>query len=502
MKNFRKMLALLLALAMVFSLAACGGNNKPAETSKDQKPAETGKEEKPAEAAKPGEDITLTYFLHGKGKDQAQVEEKVNARLAELNAGYKVKFIMNSWGEYEQKLPLAARGAGDYFDIATTASWLGNYAGLANEGSFLDITELAKEKAPKLYGTLSENQIKGATVNGKLYGIPTTVSGASMARDHFVWSIEELANIGKTPEDVQKIRTVEELEPLLKEWKEKYPDKYPLDGGSEWAVRRVDNLIKTKEDGSAVIENIFEADYMKKALDTIKAYKDAKYIHQEAGVENSTFKQEEPGTWLVKRAEGEPGANALWSIGWKTPVVAVPTAEDIYISNANVQGKLTSIYAHTKYPDQAMNFIELIATDDVIQNLLAWGIEGTHYKLEDGRAIETPEKAEGWNTWQAQFVTDAKRLPNKDQLKQDDPKFKEEVEKFNAEIKPAADLGFTPSPELVEQLGQIFKVKNDYYKDLNRGRNEKQNEFYEKLKAANIDDVLAKLQQEYDAWKK
>ncbi|MDO5026244.1 MAG: hypothetical protein Q4E50_00270 [Tissierellia bacterium] len=487
MKNIRKVLALLLALTMVFALAACGKDNKPSTSAENS-------------GENSGEKATITYLLLGSGKDMTEVEAKINERLDELKANYNVKLLMYGWDNYAEKLGLAARGSGDKFDLATTASWLGPYATLVNDQGFADITDLLDKNAPELKKSLSEEQLKGVSIDGKIYGIPTTIDRVPMARDHFIWNINELEKIGKKPEDVDKLDTVESLEPILKEYKEKFPEKYPLDGGSEWAVRRVDNLIKTNEDGSALIENIFAADYMKTAFETAKKYADAKYIHPEAGVDGSTFKQDDPDTWLVKRGEGEPGALGDWTAAYKTPIHTVFTAEDIYIGNANVQGKITAVYNHSENKEEAVNFIEKIATDEVIQNLLAWGIEGKHYTLKDGKAIPDAKKDEGWAGWGNQFVSNEKRHPNENQYKPEDPALKERIDAHLKDLKPGADLGFNPSQDLVEKLNQINEVKNTYYPELSRGRGDYA-AFLQALKDANVDSVVEELQTEYDAWK-
>lgn len=493
MKNLKKLLALLLVFTMVFALAACGKTEK-----EDDNSGETGK--KPVEEQEgDDEEITLTYLLLSQGKDKDMIQEKINERLKELNAGYKVNLVIYGWDNYNEKLGLAARGTGDEFDLATTASWLGPYRTLVADGGLLDITELIKTASPELYKTFRQEQLEGALIDGKLYGVPTRQT-ALMARDHFVWNISQLEEIGMKPEDVESLDTVESLEGPLKAYKEKFPDRYPLDGGSEWAVRRVDNLIKTDDNGDAVIENIFATDYMKKAFETIKSYADKGYIHPDAGSDLAP-KQDDPDTWLVKRAEGEPGAEALWSDGWGTPVKAVLTAEDIYIGNANIQGKMTSIYAHSKHPEEALDFIQKIGMDEVIQNLLAWGIEGEHYTMKDGQAIAVDGKEDKWAPWQAQLVSDAKRIPGPNVKSPDDPELKKEIEEFEGGLKPAADLGFTPSKEAEELMGQIQGIKDTYYPDLSRGKMETYEDFLSELDAAGIDDLVEQLKEEYQAWK-
>ncbi|MDO4779150.1 MAG: extracellular solute-binding protein [Tissierellia bacterium] len=500
MKNLKKILSLLLVLAMVLSVAACGKTEekKPEEPKKTEGEKKDEGEKKPDEK-KPAEDVTVTYLVLGSGTDKDEVTAKINERLAELKAGYKVELVLYGWDNYGEKLGLAARGTGDKFDIATVASWLGPYGTLVNEETLLDLKDLLPKAAPVLKETLTQTQLDGAMMKGGLYAIPTRAT-AVHARDYFVWNVKALEEIGVKVEEVAALRTVESLEPVLAKYKEKYPDRFPLDGGSEWAIRRVDSLVNTDKDGKAVIGNMFATPEFKKALEVIKGFAEKGYISPEAG--SDQYKQDEPDQWLVKRAEGEPGAEALWTDGFKTPVKAVLTAEDIFTRSDMIQGKMTAVYKHSKNPEQALNFIEKIATDATIQNLLAWGIEGKHYTLKDGKAVATEARNEGWNLWQNQLVSDKTRLPNPLQKAQDDPALVEEVKAFEAELKPAADLGFTPSAAYLEKFAAIKAVKDKHYKALARGKMETYDQFLKDLEAAGIKEAVEMLQKEYDAWKK
>lgn len=499
-------------LALVLVLVACNNTTPETPEKPDTEDSETddnetgtpdtGEEDTTDEGEEetPAGDVEITYLLLASGTDVDKIEEKINERLKELDATYTVNLVHYGWDNYTERLGLAARGTGDKFDIATTASWLGPYRTLVTDGGLMDITGLMEENMPNLYPTLAPEQIEGVKLDGKAYGVPTRFT-AMMARDNFAWNMNMLEDLGFTFDDVKDLRTVESLEPMLKAFKDKYPNEYPLDSGSEWALRRVDSLIKTDENGDAVIENIFAADYMREALETIKKYADAGYIHPDAGSDLAP-KQTDPETWLVMRAEGEPGAEALWSVGEKnTPIKSVLTAEDVFIGNANIQGKMTSVYAHSEHPAEALDFVDKIGTDEVIQNLLAWGIEGEHYNVVDGNVETTEAQGEGWAPWQAQLVSDAKRLPGPDVKAADDPELVEEVKAFEAELKPAADLGFTPSAELETKMGEIQAIKDTYYGDLARGRMETYDNFLSDLEAAGIDQLVTDLQAEYDAWK-
>lgn len=478
----KKIIASMLALVLVFGLVACG-----------QKKNETKKEEKKAETP------TITYLVHASGKDKDKVAEKINERLAELKAGYKIKFMAFSWGDYETKIGLLARGADkETFDLATTASWLGPFKTLVADKALLDLTPYLEKNAPKLAKSLTDAQKAGASIDGKLYGIQTIIDKAPMARDMFIWNVKELEKIGKKPADVQNITDTKGLEPILKAYKEKFPEKTPM-RGDVWAERRLDNFIRTKSDGTYTVENYLASPELKAKFELVAKYRDAGYLGKESGTENDPLKetQKQPDQWLVSRGEGEPGSEATWTDSNKTPVVAVPVAEDNILYNENVQGKLTSVYAHTKYPEQAVNFIELARFDEKIQNLLAWGIEGTHYNVKDGRAVPV-DKQEGWSPWRNQWSNDV-RIPEPAGADINSPELQKKIEEYIKPIVPAADLGFNPSPDLQQKITNVLAAR-DGIGDLQNGRMDVYEEFVNRVKSAGADEMVKELKAEFDAW--
>lgn len=488
----KKLLALLLALVLAFSLVACstGGNETPDETAAE---GET--------QAETGEVPVLKYMVLSGGTGAEQVAEAINARLDELNAGYHIKFIVYGWDNYAEKVGLAARGAAaeeEIFDLATTASWLGPYATLVREETLLDLTPYL-DAQPELKESLSESSIKGATINGGLYGIQTIIDGTPMARDYYGWNVSELEKIGLTPDDVEGIDTIEGLEPIMAQWKEAYPDKYPLRGGGGLAFRRI-NLLTTKADGSYEINNVYEQPWLREKFEVMAKYKEAGYLHPEAGYPVAEEAQKPADQWLVFKSEGEPGAYSVWEEQNEVPVYTTPAADDTVVYSNIVQGKLASVYRHTQYPEQAVDFIARAKFDDVIQNLLAWGIEGETYNLdENGRAVWV-DGQEIWNPWQHQWSND-KRLASTvgDPVESED--MQRRIALHNEPLIPSVDLGFTPSPELQEKIDQVNAATGDLMTDVQNGRIDQLETMIQAAKDAGVDDVVAQLTEEFDAWK-
>lgn len=496
----KRLVALLLALVMVFAFVACGPKNPNKETNKETTTETNGGNESKETNGEAADVPVIKYMVLASGTGKDKIEEALNKRLDELNAGYHVSLIIYGWDNYNEKLGLAARGAAandEIFDLATTASWLGPYLTLVNEETLLDLTPYL-DAQPELKQTLSESSLKGATINGGIYGIQTIIDGTPMARDYYGWNVAELEKIGKTTDDVKDIDTIEGLEPILKAYKEKFPEKYPLRGGDGLAFRRI-NLITTKPDGSYEIDNVYAQDWLKEKFEVTAKYLEAGYLHPEAGYEQAEEAQKPADQWLVFKAEGEPGAGSTWTEQNETPVFMTPAADDTVVYANIVQGKLTSVYKHTKYPEQAVDFIAKVKLDDKIQNILAWGIEGETYTIENGKAVWVKDQ-KIWEPWQNQWSNDV-RIPSEKGEALDTPEMKAIIERHNAPLIPAVDLGFVPSAGLQEKINQISAAITDHMKDVQNGRFASYEVLLKEAKDAGVDEVVKELKAEFEAWK-
>ncbi|MCQ2419981.1 MAG: extracellular solute-binding protein [Clostridia bacterium] len=111
----KKLIAILLALVMVLSLAACAAKQPAAETEKPaeqqesaEKPAE---EKKPAEPEEPAEPVTLTIGLVQKANVESYEDNEFTAWLEE-QTGYNLEFVYFSSDHAEAITQLTAMMAG------------------------------------------------------------------------------------------------------------------------------------------------------------------------------------------------------------------------------------------------------------------------------------------------------------------------------------------------------------------------------------------------------
>lgn len=122
------------------------------------------------------------YAIGAEPSDLNQVLEKVNEYLKEkINATLDMKFT--DFGDYNQKISMVIN-SGEAYDLAFTCSWAGDYLGNARKGAFLDLTEYLDTTGKEMYEAIDERFWEGATIDGKIYAVPTQkeISSAPMWR--------------------------------------------------------------------------------------------------------------------------------------------------------------------------------------------------------------------------------------------------------------------------------------------------------------------------------
>lgn len=185
----KKLLAILLALAMMLSLVACGGNDAPAEEPAEEPAAEDTAEETPEEApAEDGEEIVLEFQQWFDNEmEEGYLQSVCDAFYAET--GVKIKLLSNPYADTKTQLEASAV-AGTMADIvALDGGWIYDYA---TQGHLADLDALYAE-----IGMDTSVLSAMTTVNGTTYAQPLVNFPSLMAVN---LDILEAAGVEKLPE--------------------------------------------------------------------------------------------------------------------------------------------------------------------------------------------------------------------------------------------------------------------------------------------------------------
>jgi putative aldouronate transport system substrate-binding protein len=443
-----------------------------------------------------GNPVELTWYTIGdEPKDLAMVQDEANKYLVDkINAKINMKFI--GYGDYTQKMSVIIN-SGENYDLAFTCSWAGDYLGNARKGAFLELDPYFEKSAKSMHEIIDQRFWDGAKIDGKTYAVPNQKEISTAPMWAFTKEYVEKYNI-----PYKDIHTLEDLEPWLKIIKEKEPDIVPLyvtKGFS--APQYFDQLVAPLGieygDNSLTIKNMFETNKMKDTLKTLRRYYELGYINSDSATaqDNKAIKR------FVTKGDGQPYAEVLWSKDLKYDVVSSQIM-DPYVTNASTTGSMMAVSKNSKNPDKAVEFLNLLNTDEHLRNLLNYGIEGTHYEKVGEKQIKLTGKAEdykvGYYTLGNLFLTYT--LNNEPETKWD------EFRTFNKKAQDSSALGFKfDTSNVTTQIAAINNVLEEFKAALYSGSvdpNEYLDKLNSKLKEQGIDDVKAEMQKQIDEWSK
>ena len=454
---------------------------------------------------------TLTWYVFGdKPQDHDAVMEKANEIIkAEIGMELDLEYIDSASYEEKMKLKMAS---GEAYDLAFTG-YINPYQKAVDMGGLYDITDLLKEEGfddsimPQFYFDV-------ATVKGRIYGIPN-VQVVSNPRcimmDKSLHdeigadfpAIEKAACSAKTYEDVEKYALM--IDELFEKVHKARPDLYVFNPDSD-IIRciRYEDLIggvSILKDGSTTkLELLRDTKDAQLAMRKVREWYEKGYIRNDiASVGTAITSNEEARKIAVRAATWKPGQEdsvaAKYGEEQVTALIHVP-----FIYRDMPLKTMTSVGANSKHPREAVKLLKLINTNKELYNLICWGIEGTHYTVnEDGRITVIPDSGYdkiGTNAWKYgnQFnslVRDGQPID-----------VWEQTEEMNNEAALSPMLGFVPDTDYIAtELSNISTIEDEYKAKKNFGTAAFEDYFDEKCKKedeAGIKTVLEELQKQYD----
>lgn len=441
---------------------------------------------------------TLTWYsIGGEPKDKDKVLTEVNKYLEEkINARLDMKFI--DFGDYSQKMSVIIN-SGENYDLAFTCSWAGDYLGNARKGAFLELNDLlASESGKNLKETVDERFWEGASIDGKIYGVPNQKELGVAPMWVFTKEYVDKYNI-----PYQDLHSLEDLEPWLKKIKENEPNVVPLyiTKGFSFNVffdQLVDPVGVEANDDSLTIKNMFETEEMKKNLETLRRYYKLGYINGDS----ATAQDDRSIKRLVTKGDGQPYADRIWSKDLGYEVVSSPIV-DTLITNGSTTGSLIAISQNSKNKEKAFEFLSLLSTDEKLRNLINYGVEGVHYEKTGEKHIKI------LNPEQKRYEVPYFALGNLflTHILEGEPETKwDEFKDFNDAAKVSPALGFKfDSSKVTSEIAAINNVLEEFKSTLYSGSVEVDDylgKLNAKLKEQGIDKVIAEMQSQLDEWKK
>lgn len=483
----KKFAAFMAMLMLGGALAGCGNKVDVVEEDANTVPEDT---------------YEINWYMQGMPQDDvASVEAKVNEYLKDkINVTLKMHRLESS--QYSKQLNTMI-AAGEYFDIAFTASWCLDYTSNARNGAWFALDDYADTYLPKTMEQLGDDIVDNARVDGKLYAIPAAKEMAEQRGWTYRKDIAEKYNI-----DMDSIKTFEELIPVLKTVQANEPDmQYPIDWGSDRspeALMKYETIAGTavvfygneKYDGK-IINLVETEEYLEACKTAHKLYKEG-LVKKDIMTATDFEQRLKDGKTFCYVDFLKPGKAEETAANYDFELAQAPVT-DIWQENGAGTGSMLAISRTSKNPVRVMRFIELLNTDKYLNNLINYGIEGKHYTKIDENIIEiadnTPYTLQGYQWMQGNvflnYLTE-NEAPDK----------MEKLAEFNKNAKKPTDYGFKFDKTPVEmEIAAVSTVMSEYRKQVIMGSMDPEpilKEYNEKLKSAGIDKIIEEAQKQYD----
>ncbi|MHA0856763.1 extracellular solute-binding protein [Paenibacillus sp. CMAA1364] len=396
-KNNRKFLKLTMVFILVMTLlAGCNSPNNSTPTAAPTKDTVTNKEPDATDASKPSLDISkkveLQFYMLGDApKDLAIIESKINEMsLKDLNA--TVKFNFTTWTDWDQKYRLLLT-TGQNVDLIFTAEWT-QFQSFAKKGAFLPLDDLLPTVAPKLNSYVPKEMWEGVKIDGKIFTVPATYK--EYVTQGFVYR-EDLRKKHNLP----KPTTLESFEAYLDGIKKNEPGITPL---GDTAVNGISDRITdiTFDTVGLGVPYGMGIKYRKPTevtsywgseaqLADLKLYK----RWADKGFWPKNILNSKDVDLLVNgKAAALTGDNPTRFNDQKMRMAAThPDWELAYSPAPFIKGHAEpnhpmhngfAIPKDSKNPERALAFYEKMITDKAYNQLTQYGIEGTHYTIDNG----------------------------------------------------------------------------------------------------------------------
>ncbi len=516
-KFYQKTVALLLGICMVISLlAGCGNTGGAADTNENGQTSSDADASEGTAADNSGSSgeypvIRMNYHIVFGSSDEAEIEEKLNVIMRE-KAGAEVDLVGIEFGNLVTQTNLMLTGGDDALDLFTSF-WYTSISNLVANGQIIPLDDLLESDGQDVLAQFEgfEEYLNCARVGQNLYGTPSVYAWCSENLYMVQRSTSEAAGI-----DWSQVNDLDSMTEAMLAMKQTSPDKYFIPGSTEtyWIPKDIDYFgdtnflgVLTNPTESTTVENYYESDYFLNFLDNVKIWKENDLIspdplsnssptllNLQAGIVDGT-----PGySWDAQVGIASSGAqNQLDVVG---AAVTEPLA-----TSGDVTTYMWHISSFCEDPAAAMRVLGVLYSDPVAAQLVANGIEGLEYVINENGQMEYPEgKGMADVNWPAASMAVWPNVMLCETWSHEQPDIYDQMKEKNRVANKSLALGFQfDSTAVANEMTACANVVAQYYMPLMYAESDIDETlpvFQQALKDAGVDTIIAEKQRQLDEW--
>ena len=539
----KKLLTLLLAGTMVFSLAGCGGGGGDTKTSKtssasgskmtsSSKMSSNAASSNVSSAIDTSKHEVINLLVLGNKPTNGRLEamlEKLNAILNEkVNAELTMSYV--EWADWQTQYNVQLLSGDSSMDIITTATdWLFAWENI-QKGAFMPLSEdMLKTYAPKTWASVPAEHWADCSYNGEIYMMPE--DNYVQYTNHGIYYRGDWAKEA----GVETINNFKDLGTYFQWIKDNKTDCIPWDVGGKnnstgllpgYINSNTENMVingvnagnfefwfgESKDNVYTVTSPYMDSDVIYEAAELFKKWNDAGYWREDVLNYDGDSREE--------MYAGLSGADQHHSITYYSSVrpnmdKKQPGSETkmfpFCLPSKNLTKPLithqaATISANSQHPERALMVYDLLRNDQECYRLMNYGIEGVDYIVTEDGKLARPE---GYDS-----STDALEsnfwLGRNDDLELQDSTWwegtQDMIKEYNSYAIDYPYASFVVDKTNIEVAqAAIANVLSEYIPQLAYGKYADPkaaiDEMRKKLKDAGYDEVKADLQAQMDAYK-
>ncbi len=437
----KKLLALVLAVLMVLSMAAC--ETKPVETTPPA--TQGGTDTQPKETEPVAKDpVTITYWYGGQGEmeDTQKVEDKLNEILKTIPGYEHITIDLRPTNSFKKNFELAQA---DKEQIDIVASYELAVSDLWANDAIMPLDELL-EKFPNMTSQIPEFMVPMGQIDGQQAYIPSAQQATTMYFMRFqkaqlaayleenLLTIDEFRSILQSDSMKTKLDLLEDYTLWLRGYlgtEKIYANttgEMNLWFAQEYIGDNYGKMVMTEQRGT--VEWMALTPEYQYWMSRVADWYERGIVHKDITVKftGAIGREDNLAYSYITNVATEAMVEAI-QLAAGNDYTCIQMRPNYYVPSVYAAGG-TFIYADCEHPEEAMMIMELLHTDlhgDEFYNTLCWGIEGEHYEWVDkeNKRIKTLEfdgtqgnsscsyQAWKWqignsfNAWKNQAVDDA-----------------------------------------------------------------------------------------------
>lgn len=505
-------------------ISAANGNISASSGSTAENADTSGAAEASAADANGDEDLEdiatiniMFWTMNTVPNDVQMVEDAINEITREkINA--EIDLTIVDMGNYAQQINLIVTSNEKLDLMITLPGESAHFNAMTSQNQLMPITDLLQEYAPDLLATVPESWMKGTEVNGEIYAVTSYADKATPFC--FACRTDILEQTGIDP---STLKTADDFTELFAKVKEVDSQINPLWGAittpymidPEGNFVAYDGLGESGTTGiisifpgnGSTITDLYETDIYESTVQQMNEWYEAGYVDKDAATKDPTQESDvKAGTTFgyFKLVSGGSASASMVEQSTGRDMTVIELADAI-INTGSIRKFTWAVPQSATEPEAAVKFLNLLYTDADIVNLLTWGIEGVHYQTLDDGTIDFMPGEDATSC--GYYIGDFSSIIGNGFLAKvragQPADYREQTLKLNQNAILSDYLGFgIDTSAATNTLTALTNVVSEFNPSLLAGVSgpDQIPAFIEKLKAADVDNYVATMQQQLDAW--